>query len=68
MALRFYATGGFLSDVAKDAHISATKRPVSEAIHAVSIAIMRRLVSPGRNDLLLHNSGKSSMKDKSCNF
>ncbi|XP_064467859.1 putative nuclease HARBI1 [Ornithodoros turicata] len=43
MALRFYATGAFLDNIASDEFIATTKRPVSEAIHAVSLAIIKNL-------------------------
>ncbi|XP_064458883.1 putative nuclease HARBI1 [Ornithodoros turicata] len=43
MALRFYATGAFLDTIAHEEYFSTTKRPVSEAIHDVSWAIIKNL-------------------------
>ncbi|XP_064486977.1 putative nuclease HARBI1 [Ornithodoros turicata] len=43
MALRFYATGAFLGIIAEEEEFLTTKRPVSEAVHAVSSAIIRNL-------------------------
>lgn len=43
MALRFYATGAFLGNIAEEEDFLTSKRPVSESIHAVSSAIIRNL-------------------------
>ncbi|XP_064468256.1 putative nuclease HARBI1 [Ornithodoros turicata] len=43
MALRFYATGAFLSNIAEEEDFLTSKRPVSESIHDVSTAIIRNL-------------------------
>ncbi|XP_064461550.1 putative nuclease HARBI1 [Ornithodoros turicata] len=43
MALRFYGTGAFLSNIAEEDDFLTSKRPVSEAIHSVSTAIIRNL-------------------------
>ncbi|XP_064479664.1 putative nuclease HARBI1 [Ornithodoros turicata] len=43
MALRFYATGAFLGNIAHEEYFATTKGPVSESIHAVSLAVIKNL-------------------------
>ncbi|XP_064487317.1 putative nuclease HARBI1 [Ornithodoros turicata] len=43
MALRFYATGAFLGNIGNDEHFACSTHAVSEAIHDVSLAIIKRL-------------------------
>ncbi|XP_064476102.1 putative nuclease HARBI1 [Ornithodoros turicata] len=41
--LRFYATGAFLGNIGNDEHFACSTHAVSEAIHDVSLAIIKRL-------------------------
>ncbi|XP_064469994.1 putative nuclease HARBI1 [Ornithodoros turicata] len=43
MALRFFATGAFLGNIAEEEDFLTSKRPVSESIHVVSSAIIQNL-------------------------
>ncbi|XP_064472416.1 putative nuclease HARBI1 [Ornithodoros turicata] len=43
MALRFYGTGAFLGNIAHEEYFTTTKGPVSESLHAVSLAVIKHL-------------------------
>ncbi|XP_064487717.1 putative nuclease HARBI1 [Ornithodoros turicata] len=43
MALRFYATGAFLGNIAREESFVRSKHAISEALHAVSLAITMNL-------------------------
>ncbi|XP_064462036.1 putative nuclease HARBI1 [Ornithodoros turicata] len=43
MALRFYATGAFLGNIAREESFVCSKHAISEALHAVSLAITMNL-------------------------
>lgn len=43
IALRFYATGGFLGSIAKEETFVCSKHAVSEALHETSLANIKNL-------------------------
>lgn len=45
LALRFYATGAFLGNIAREENFLCSKRAVSESLHDVSYAIVKNLGS-----------------------
>ncbi|XP_064470212.1 putative nuclease HARBI1 [Ornithodoros turicata] len=60
MALRFYATGAFLGNIAREESFVCSKHALSEALHVVSLVITMNLaqVSP----VPLDSSGKAGSK------